>query len=166
MKQLNGTARYRPVFSVSTGRQCLIGGLARRAFKALFGALGDDVRKRALRSQWCAGWVRIRTARRGEEIRGSYDLTRLFGRPRRKSGSDHWSSNGPAPRCPSSNLLAVALFTLSSAAVNVVIKEIQAGVPVARIELADAVQMEKDQRYSKAGTCRFRATLWLEFQWN
>jgi D-lactate dehydrogenase (cytochrome) len=43
-----------------------------------------------------------------------------------------------------------------------VIKTIQAGVPVARIELADAVQMDAINRYSKL-SLRVAPTLWLEF---
>ena len=35
------------------------------------------------------------------------------------------------------------------AAINVVIKAVQAAVPVARIELADAVQMDAINKYSK-----------------
>ena len=47
-------------------------------------------------------------------------------------------------------------------AVNVVIKTIQLGVPVARIELADAVQMDAINKYSKLNL-RVAPTLWLEF---
>jgi D-lactate dehydrogenase (cytochrome) len=57
---------------------------------------------------------------------------------------------------------AVCSFPSVEAAVNVVIKIIQAGVPVARLELADAVQMNAINRYSKLNL-PIAPTLWLEF---
>ena len=48
------------------------------------------------------------------------------------------------------------------AAVNVVIKTVQGAVPVARIELADAVQMDAINKYSKLDL-PVEPTLWLEF---
>jgi D-lactate dehydrogenase (cytochrome) len=57
---------------------------------------------------------------------------------------------------------AVCSFPSVEAAVNVVIKTIQAGVPVARIELADAAQMDAIKRYSKLHL-PVAPTLWLEF---
>ena len=57
---------------------------------------------------------------------------------------------------------AVCSFPSVEAAVNVVIKTIQAGVPVARIELADPVQMEAINKYSKLDL-PVAPTLWLEF---
>ena len=57
---------------------------------------------------------------------------------------------------------AVCSFSSVEAAVNVVIKTIQAGVPVARIELADPVLMDAINKYSKLDL-PFAPTLWLEF---
>jgi D-lactate dehydrogenase (cytochrome) len=57
---------------------------------------------------------------------------------------------------------AVCSFPDVEAAANVVIKSIQAGVPVARIELADAAQMDAINKYSKLGL-PVAPTLWLEF---
>ena len=57
---------------------------------------------------------------------------------------------------------AVCCFPSVEAAVNVVIKTIQAGVSVARIELADAVQMDAINKYSKLDL-PVAPTLWLEF---
>jgi D-lactate dehydrogenase (cytochrome) len=56
----------------------------------------------------------------------------------------------------------VCSFPSIEAAVNVVIKTMQAGVPVARIELADAVQMDAINQYSKL-ELPVSPTLWLEF---
>ena len=57
---------------------------------------------------------------------------------------------------------AVCSFPSLEAAVNVVIKTIQAGVPVARIELADPVLMDAINKYSKLDL-PVTPTLWLEF---
>jgi D-lactate dehydrogenase (cytochrome) len=63
---------------------------------------------------------------------------------------------------PAAISVAVCSFPSVEAAVNVVIKTIQAAVPVARIELADAVQMDAINKYSKLDL-PVAPTLWLEF---
>ena len=56
---------------------------------------------------------------------------------------------------------AVCSFPSVEAAVNTVIKTIQAGVPVARIELANATQMDAINKYSKLDLHgRARHRLW------
>jgi len=57
---------------------------------------------------------------------------------------------------------AICSFPSVEDAVKVVIKTIQSSVPVARIELADAVQMDAINRYSKLDL-QIAPTLWLEF---
>src|SRR5271165_3094196 len=77
-------------------------------------------------------------------------------------------SNSPIADWPISDLAGIAAnsavcsFPSVEAAVNVVIKTIQLGIPVARIELADAVQMDAINKYSKLNL-RVAPTLWLEF---
>jgi FAD/FMN-containing dehydrogenase len=89
----------------------------------------------------------IRTARRAQKSAAGYDLTRLF------VGSEGTLGvitevtvrlNG----LPAAISSAVCSFPSVEAAVNVVIKTIQVGVPVARVELADAVLM--DSRFSNS----------------
>src|SRR5262249_14042649 len=57
---------------------------------------------------------------------------------------------------------AMCSFPSVDDAVNTVIATIQAGVPVARIELADELQMEAINRFSKL-SLPVAPTLWLEF---
>ena len=57
---------------------------------------------------------------------------------------------------------AVCSFASIEAAVNAVIQTIQAGVPVARIEVANAMQMDAINKYSKLDL-PVAPTLWLEF---
>ena len=57
---------------------------------------------------------------------------------------------------------ATCWFKDIDGAVNTVIQTIQAGVPVARIEIADDVQMDAINRYSKLNM-PVAPTLWLEF---
>jgi D-lactate dehydrogenase (cytochrome) len=103
----------------------------------------------------------IRTARRARKSAAGYDLTRLF------VGSE--GTLGVITEVtirlygvPSAISSAVCSFSSVEDAVNVVIKTIQSGVPVARIELADAVQMDAINRYSKLDL-GVAPTLWLEF---
>ena len=87
----------------------------------------------------------IRTARRARKSAAGYDLTRLF------VGSE--GTLGVIAEVtvrlfgvPAAISSAVCSFPSVEAAVNVVIKTIQAAVPVARIELADAVQRRTTSR--------------------
>jgi FAD/FMN-containing dehydrogenase len=103
----------------------------------------------------------IRTARRARKSAAGYDLTRLF------VGSE--GTLGVITEVtvrlygvPAAISSAVCSFPRLEAAVNVVIKTIQAGVPVARIELADPVQMDAINKYSKLDL-PVAPTLWLEF---
>jgi D-lactate dehydrogenase (cytochrome) len=103
----------------------------------------------------------IRTARRARKSAAGYDLTRLF------VGSE--GTLGVITEVtvrlygiPAAISSAVCSFPSVEAAVNVVMKTIQLGVPVARIELADPVQMDAINKYSKLNL-PVAPTLWLEF---
>jgi D-lactate dehydrogenase (cytochrome) len=63
---------------------------------------------------------------------------------------------------PAAISAAVCSFASIEAAVNAVIQTIQAGVPVARIEVANAMQMDAINKYSKLDL-PVAPTLWLEF---
>ena len=63
---------------------------------------------------------------------------------------------------PAATSSAMCSFPSVKDAVDTVIQTIQSGIPVARIELADAVQMDAINKYSKLNQ-PVAPTLWLEF---
>ena len=103
----------------------------------------------------------IRTARRARKSAAGYDLTHLF-----------VSSEGTLGvvteitlkvfGIPEAILAAVVSFPDLDGAVNAVIETIQLGVPIARIELLDEVQMDACNRYSGLDY-PVQPTLFLEF---
>jgi D-lactate dehydrogenase (cytochrome) len=149
-------------FSVDPGGNSTIGGMAATRTSGTntvrYGTMRENVL--SLEVVLPDGRV-IRTARRARKSAAGYDLTRLF------FGSE--GTLGVITEItirlygvPAAISSAVCSFPSVEAAVNVVIKTIQAGVPVARIELADAAQMDAIKRYSKLHL-PVAPTLWLEF---
>ena len=103
----------------------------------------------------------IRTARRARKSAAGYDLTRLF------VGSE--GTLGVITEIalrlygvPEAMAAAVCHFPSVEAAVNTVIQTIQTGIPMARMELLDAVQMDAVNRYSKLDY-PLKPTLFMEF---
>lgn len=103
----------------------------------------------------------VRTARRARKSAAGYDLTRLL------VGSE--GTLGVMTEVtvrlhgiPAAISAAVCPFETLDGAVTTVIQTIQCGVPVARIELLDAVQMGACNRYSKLDYPE-KPTLFFEF---
>ena len=103
----------------------------------------------------------IRTSRRARKSAAGYDLTRLF------VGSE--GTLGVITEVtlrlagiPEAISVAVCAFPDLEAAVNATITTIQAGVPVARIELLDDKQMEAINKYSNLDY-QVAPTLFFEF---
>jgi D-lactate dehydrogenase (cytochrome) len=103
----------------------------------------------------------IRTARRARKSAAGYDLTRLF------VGSE--GTLGIITEVtlrlygiPEAISAAVCPFPTIEDAVDTVIETIQSGVPVARIELLDDVQMDAVNRYAKF-SYKVAPTLFFEF---
>lgn len=106
-------------------------------------------------------WGIISTSRRARKSSAGYDLTRLF------VGSE--GTLGVITEVtlklygvPAAISAAVVSFTEIEGVVNAVIHTIQQGVPVARLELLDEVQMEAVNRYSNLNY-PVQPTLFMEF---
>ena len=103
----------------------------------------------------------IKTARRAKKSAAGYDLTRLF------VGSE--GTLGVITEItlrlygiPEAIASAVCPFDNLKGAVQTVIETIQIGIPIARIELLDEVQVDAVNRYSGIGL-KVTPTLFLEF---
>jgi D-lactate dehydrogenase (cytochrome) len=103
----------------------------------------------------------IRTGGRARKSAAGYDLTRLF------VGSE--GTLGVITEVtvrlfgvPERIAAAVCAFPTVKAAVDTVIQTIQSGIPIARIELLDEVQIDACNRYSKLGL-PLHPHLFLEF---
>ena len=103
----------------------------------------------------------IRTSRRARKSAAGYDLTRLF------VGSE--GTLGIITEVtlrlygiPEAMAAAVCSFDTLEGAVNTVIQTIQLGIPVARIELLDDVQMDAVNKFSKLNY-PVKDTLFVEF---
>jgi D-lactate dehydrogenase (cytochrome) len=141
-------------FSVDPGANATLGGMAAT------GASGTtSVRYGTMRENVLS--LTVRTARRARKSSAGYDLTRLF------VGSE--GTLGVITEVtvrlygiPSAISAATCSFPSVEAAVNTVIQTIQAGIPMARIELADAAAMNSIIRYSKLDL-PVAPILWMEF---
>lgn len=104
----------------------------------------------------------IKTGGRAKKSAAGYDLTRLY------VGSE--GTLGVITEIqlrlygiPETQSVAVCQYPDLEAAVNTVILTIQSGIPVARIELLDDVQMDACIRYSKLDGFEAKHTLFYEF---
>jgi D-lactate dehydrogenase (cytochrome) len=162
-KQLNEYLRATGLFfPIDPGADASIGGMvstrASGTNAVRYGTMRENVL--ALTVVMADGRI-IRTSKRAKKSAAGYDLTRIFIGAEGTLGiiTEITLRLYGIPEAMSS---AICSFDTLEGAVNTVIATIQSGVPVARIELLDDVQVDAINKYSKT-SMPVKNTLMLEF---